>query len=200
MYARFVTFAGAKDFDAGISFIRESLLPAISDLKGYRGLFVSADRVAGVFGVLSLWDTAAERDASWERLASRRQEGQDIIGGQLSAETFEQMVWAMSDQPPAVGSSLMVTPVSMDTAKIEENIADFRSNVLPRIKATPGFRAVRVLMNRETGQGMVGTVWADRDAMRAADADSRARRQEATARGIQFGEVSYREIVFTDLR
>jgi heme-degrading monooxygenase HmoA len=200
MYARFVTFTGAKNVDAGVSFIRESLLPAISDLKGYRGLYVSADRAGGVFGVLSLWDTAAERDASWERLAGGRREGQDIIGGQLSAETYEQLVVDTSDPPPAAGSPLMVTPVSMDPAKVEENVADFRSNVLPRIKATPGFRAVRLLMNRETGQGMVGTAWADEDAMRVADAGARARRQEATASGIQFGEVSYREILLTDLR
>jgi heme-degrading monooxygenase HmoA len=200
MYARLVTFTGAKNFEAGVSFIRESLLPTISDLKGYRSINVSADRAAGVFGVLSLWDTAAERDASWERLAASRQEGQDIVGGELTAQTYEQLVVDISDPPPAVGSALTVTPVSMDPAKVEENVADFRSDILPRIKATPGFRAVRVLMNRETGQGMVGTAWADEDAMRAADAAARARRQEATARGIQFGEVSYREILFTDLR
>lgn len=201
MHARLVTFTGAANFDAGLRFVQENLLPAISDLKGYRGLNVSIDSTAGNFGVLSLWDTAAERDKSWEHLAASRQEGLSILGGQLEGETYEQLVMVIGDPPPTVGSSLMVTPVSMDPAKVDENVAGFRKEVLPRIQATPGFGAVRLLMNPETGRGMVGTAWADEDAMRAADADARARRQEtAESRGIQFGDVSYRRIAFIDLR
>lgn len=200
MYARIVTFTSAKNIDGGISFLRGNLLPIISDQKGYRGLSLSADRPGGVFGVLSLWDTEAERDASWDVLAQRRQEGLDIIGGQLSVKTYEQLLLDQGDTPPAPGSALMLTPISMDPAKIDENLAFFRSDVLPRIKATQGFQAARVLMNRETGQGLVGTAWADEDAVRAAAADAQARRPEGAARGVQFGEVSYREIVFTDLR
>lgn len=200
MYARIVTFTGARNIDGGIRFLREDLLPVIGDQKGYRGLNASADRPGGVFGVLSLWDTAAERDASWDVLAARREEGLGIVGGQLSAETYEQLLLEVGSTPPAPGSALMLTPISMDPAKIDENFAFFRSEVLPRIKAGRGFQAARTLMNRETGQGMVGTAWADEDAMRAAAADAEARRPEAVARGVRFGEVSYREIVFTDLR
>ncbi|MDP9337009.1 MAG: hypothetical protein M3Q30_27355, partial [Actinomycetota bacterium] len=87
-----------------------------------------------------------------------------------------------------------------DPAKIDENFAFFKSDVLPRIKANAGFQSVRNMLNRETGHGLVGTAWANEDAMKTAAAEAQARRQEAIARGVSFGDTSYREILFSDLR
>ena len=64
MHVRIVTFTDAKDIDAGVTFVRERVIPILSEQRGYRGLNASADRAAGVFGVLSLWDTARDRDAN----------------------------------------------------------------------------------------------------------------------------------------
>jgi heme-degrading monooxygenase HmoA len=198
MYARIVTITGTTDIDGGISWFRENVVPAIRDQKGYRGLGVNADRAGRVLGVLTLWDTEAERDASWDSLAAGRQESAAIIGGQLTAETYEELLRDAGKTPPAPGSALILQPISMEPAKVDENFAFFKNEVVPRIKASQGFQNVRALMNRETGHGLVGTVWADEDAMRAAAADAQARRPQAVARGVQFGEASFREIVFVD--
>ena len=131
---------------------------------------------------------------------SHAQEGLDIIGGDLTVETFEQLVAEVGDQPPGPGSALMVTRISMDPAKVDENLAFFKSDVLPRIKASTGFQAARNMINRETGEGLVGSAWANQEAMKAASAEAMARREEGTARGVSFGETSYREILFTDVR
>src|SRR5258708_34130598 len=117
MYGRIVTITGAKNIDGGISFLRENLLPVISDQKGYRGLSVSVDRPGGVLGVLSLWDTVAERDASWDALAQRRQEGLAIIGGQLGGQNYEQQLLELGDKPPPTATAPLITPISMDPAK-----------------------------------------------------------------------------------
>jgi heme-degrading monooxygenase HmoA len=196
MYARIVTITDAKDIDAGIGWLREQLRPALRDQKGFRGLAVSAERAGGVLGVLTLWDTEADRDASWDALATTRQESRDIIGGQLSAESYEELLREAGSTPPGPGSALMLLPVSMDPADVDENLAFFRSQILPRITACQGFQQVRLLMNRKTGHGLGGSVWADEDAMRAAAAGDSG--QESVTRGVQFGEASYREIVFTD--
>jgi hypothetical protein len=55
------------------------------------------------------------------------------------------------------------------------------------------------MIDRQTGQGIVDSVWRDEVAMQAWAADVRTRRQEAAARGVTCGEVSYREIVCADL-
>ena len=199
MEVRVITFAGVKNIDAGVAYVRDKVIARLNEQRGYRGLTVSADRSGGILGILSLWETDADRQASESALTKSRQEGLEISGGTMTVENFEQIVVEVVE-PPVVGSPLTVTRISMDPAKIDENLAYFKSDVLPRIKATPGFRAVRNMMNRQTGHGIVGVVWADKDARTAAAADAASRRDEATARGVSFDEVSNREIVLVDLR
>jgi heme-degrading monooxygenase HmoA len=199
MHARVVTFTGAADIDAGIGVIREKVLPVMRDQKGYRGLHASADRSHDVLGVLTIWDTAAERDASWDAVAPMRRENMAAIGGDVSVGRYEVLLQEIGSIPPAAGSALLLVPVDMDTARVDEHLAFFRIQVLPEITVSPGFQAVRLLMNRETGRGMTATTWSDQAAMAQAAAATEARRQEAAARGVLFGAASYREIVLTDI-
>ena len=200
MHSRVVSFEGAKDIDAGIKLTREKVVPLLKDQKGYRGLSASADRAGGVFSVLSLWDTAADRDASESVLAPVRAEAADVVGGNLKVENFEQLVAEMGEPPPGPGSALMVTRISMDPDKVDDNIAFFKSEVAPQIKASPGFRGLRNMINRDTGEGLVGTSWSDQEAMKRAAGEAEARREQGRARGINFGEVSFREIVLVELK
>lgn len=200
MHIRVVTFAGAKDIDAGIKFLQDKVLPVLNAQKGYRGFTASADRAGGVFAVLSLWETPADRDASDSVLASIRQESNDVIGGELKVENFEQLVTEVGEPPPGPGSALMVTRISMDPGKIDENIAFFKSDVAPRIKALSGFQGLRNMINRDTGEGIVGTAWSDQEALKRAADDAQVRRDQAVSRGVIIGEVTFREIVLAELR
>jgi heme-degrading monooxygenase HmoA len=200
MHVRVVTFTGANDIDAGITFVREKVIPMLSAQKGYRGLTASADRDGGVLAVLSLWETAADRDANETAMSQTRQDAADIIGGKLTVETFEQLVAEIGQPPPGPGSALMVTRISMDTTKIDENIAYFKNEIVPQIKASAGFQGVRNMMNRTTGEGIVGTAWSDEASRKRAAQEAPARRADAVARGVNFGEVSFREIVLADTR
>jgi heme-degrading monooxygenase HmoA len=198
MFSRVLTYRGAKNIDGGVGLVRESAAPVLREQKGYRGANVSADRDGGVFGILSLWDTEANRDGSFEALAGLRQQGLDVIGGKLTVENFEELVLEVAS-PPTVGSALMVTRISMDPSKIDENVGFFKSNILPRITAAPGFLALRNMIDRKTGRGAVGTVWTDQDAMKRAATEGQARRDEGRGRGVNFEEDSYREILFADM-
>jgi heme-degrading monooxygenase HmoA len=199
MFARTVTFTGATDIDAGLRYLQDAAAPLLRGQQGFRGVTASADRPGRVLGVLSLWETEADRDASESSMVKSREEAQRVIGGQVAVEYFDELLAEM-DKPPAVGGALLLRRISMDPAKIEENLGFFRREVLPDIKAQPGFCAVRNMINRQTGEGMVGTVWADRAALDAAAEAAEARRQQAAGRGVSFGEQSKREIVFVDLR
>jgi len=199
MHTRVLTFTGAKNIDGGVDFLRQKVVPVLNEQKGYRGVTASADRSGAVLGILSLWETESDRDASDSALTNARQEGLDLIGGELTVETFEQLLAEVAS-PPGPGSALIVTRISMDPAKIDENFAFFKSDILPRIKANAGFQAVRNMINQKTGHGLVGTVWADQDTMKAAATEAQSRRQEGIARGVSFGDVSYREVLFSDLR
>jgi heme-degrading monooxygenase HmoA len=197
MFSRVLTFRGVKNIDGGVGVVRDTL-PVLRGLKGHRGVTASADRDGGVFGILSLWETEADRDASLDALAGARQQGLDVLGGDLTVESFEELVVEMAS-PPTVGSALMVTRISMDPSKIDENVGFFKSSILPRITAAPGFLALRNMIDRKTGRGAVGTVWTDQAAMKSAAAEAQARRDEGRARGVKFEEDSYREILFADM-
>ena len=199
MYARVLTFTGVEDLDAAVAFLRDTALPVVGSQRGYQGLSASADRSGGVLGVLSLWASEADRDASESALAKTRDEARELFAAKLTVETFEERAVEVS-RPPTVGSALMVTRIAMDPASIDDNIEFFQREVAPQIKATAGFRALRNMINSQTGEGIVGTVWDDEQTMRAAAADAQARRADAGRRGITFGDVSYREVVLTDLR
>ena len=198
MHVRVVTFNGAKNVKGGIDYVRDEVLPALREQKGYAGATASASEADAVLGVLSLWQSEADRDASFAALAGTRKKGEEVVGGSMSAETFELLV-ADIKEPPTVGTPLSITRFSMDPAQIDEHMAFFKAEVLPGIKATPGYLSLRNMVNRQSGAGIVGVAWRDHAAREAADAAAVERRQKASARGIRFGDVTVREIVLADL-
>ena len=88
----------------------------------------------------------------------------------------------------------------MDPASVDDNISFFKSEVVDQIKAEPGFCALRNMIDRKTGRGVVGTVWENREAMEAFAAKSSERRAVAVSRGISFDETSYRELLFAEMK
>jgi hypothetical protein len=167
--------------------------------SGYKGLSISADRSNGVLGALSLWESEAARDASESALGKTREEMAPRLGATLTVERFEERVVEMVRRPE-VGSALMVTHVRMDPARIDDILGHFTSQIVPQIKAAPGFRSLREMIDPATGAGLVGTTWDSEGAMRAAAEAAMARRPEGEARGVSFGDISFREIVLLDLR
>jgi heme-degrading monooxygenase HmoA len=199
MFTRVLTFAGAHDVDGGLRYVRDEATPVLRQQHGFRGITVSADRSAGVLGVLSLWETEAYREASDSALLKNREEGQRIAGGHLTVETFEEIVREVVQPLVAGSSALHVRRISMAPDLIEENVEFFKQVVLPELKAQPGFQAVRNMIDRRNGSGIVGTVWSDRNSMEAAAAANEQRRQRAAERGVVFGDESKREILFVEL-
>jgi heme-degrading monooxygenase HmoA len=199
MYARLLTWRNAKNIDDGVAYLREKVMPTLGGLSGFRGVTASADRADDSLSILSLWETEADREASVGLLAEARREAADIVGGELTVENYEQLVAAAGATTPTVGSWLRVRSLSMEPANIAENLVDFQANVLPRIKANAGFQDLRMLMDRTTGTGYVGTVWSDEASMMNAAAEAESGRQAALDRGVTLGETDVRRILFGDL-
>jgi heme-degrading monooxygenase HmoA len=198
MYTRLLTFSGATDIDGGVSYLRDEVLSVLHTQHGYRGVSVSADRAGSVFSILSLWDTEADRSASNSALGKARDEALDVIGGEMSIEIFDQVAQAIN-QPPVPGCPLLVTRVSMDPASVDANITFFREQVLAEIQSQPGFCALRNMIDRPSGKGIVGTVWENTEALNTYSADLDARRAPGIARGITFDETSIREILLSEI-
>ena len=200
MHARIIRFEGAANIDDGVVFIREKATPQVRQQKGYLGLSVSVDRSAGLLSIMSSWETEADLKASEAALAGLRAEGASVAGtGAPTITNFEVLVNEVGDQPPTEGCRLRVVAAEADPARVDEEASRLRDDVVPALKGAPGFRAIRLMIDRSTGRGAVGTVWADEAALQGSEEIGKERRQEAAARGnIKFGDISRREIVFID--
>ena len=199
MFARVNNVTGAKDIDAGVAFLRDKVLPEVQGQKGFRGLTMSGNRSTGEVGILGLWATLEELEASGSTVSKLRKEAMDVLGGEITVATMELVVAEVTQPQDMVGRPLRIVQVKLDPAKVDEHVAFFRSDVLPEIKAAPGFVAVRNFIDRKTGNGSVGTIFTDENSMRAAEANAEARRQLALARGVEISEPNYRTILLSHL-
>jgi hypothetical protein len=121
-----------------------------------------------------------------------------MIGGEVTVETFEQVVAEIGNPPPAEGCLVRFVSFQTDPAGVDENLAFFNSEDLPAITGSPGFRAVRHLIDRTAGRGLTAIIVSDEDALRAAEAGFEAGREKDEAHGMRFGEITHREVVLVD--
>jgi hypothetical protein len=199
MNVRVNTVRGATNPDNGIAYLHEKLLPLLHQQAGYRGGMTSVDRAGAVVGLIALWQDKDALEASEAAAADSRAEAVSLIGGDVTVEMFEQVVGEIGHPPPAKGC--LVRFVSFETdpaARVDENVAYFRAEVLSAITGSPGFRAVRHLINRTTGRGLTAIIVSDQDALRAAEISFDGRRETAETRGTRFGEITHREVVLID--
>jgi heme-degrading monooxygenase HmoA len=196
MDARVITVRGASRFDDTVDFIRDTVLSDLRQQKGFKSINLAGDRSAGVFSVLTVWESEADRDASEGFSEKARNQALEILGGELTVAHLEQVLWETVSTSPAPGAKLHVRPIKMDPAKVDENLEFFRQTVLPDIKATPGFLGVRQLINRQSGEGFVGSVWADEASLQTALEKAEQRRPLGASRGVEFGDDRVLEILF----
>ena len=198
MFVRIVTFIGAKDIDGGLQFLKDTVAPLLRQQNGWQGTTASADRSGGELSVLSQWATQSDLDASESAMQKVRAQAQEIIGGEMTVDVGEQVVFDVL-KPPHLGAKLLLRPLSMDPSKVDENTEFFKSTVLPQFRSSEGYLALRNVINRESGRGAVGSLWETDEALEAAIARAEERRPMGEARGITFEPFSKRETVFADL-
>jgi hypothetical protein len=197
MHARITTVSGVTRIDEGVKYLRDEVVHQLQAQRGYRGLTASCDRQAGIISVLTLWDSRDDLDASESAVEKVRRETAAAFGGTTETiERYEQTM-AAAQNPPTSSTRLQIRRVRMDPARVDENLEFFRSHVAPDILATPGCQGLRQMIDRASGEGAVGILWADKQVLEAANAGHEARRAVAASRGVEFGEVMEREVLFS---
>jgi len=200
MYARLIMLTGVQDIDGAVAYLQETALPALREQNGYQGVSAAADRSGGLLGVMSLWASAADRDASTSALSKLREEARDKLAQDMTVETLDQLAVEIGRRPE-VGNRVLVTRVSMDPSRVQANAEAFKSEVAPQVSSAPGFRSLRLLINPETGEGRVSSIWDDEKSLNAAlEATDKLRTETASKLGVTLGERIFAEVVFTELK
>jgi heme-degrading monooxygenase HmoA len=196
MYARNVVFTGS-DVDRAVEYLDKEVGPVASQQKGFRQMAAAGDRSAGVVSVLTVWETLEDQQASDSAMAKFRQEGVERFGGELaSVDVFEQVVMEMGKNPPQPGCVIRIQDTRLSVDRVDELIDFFRNDILPGILSNPDVRAVRNLINRQTGEGRISVVYSDRAALEASDSARQERMATASERGVQFGEARVLEVLY----
>jgi heme-degrading monooxygenase HmoA len=196
MYARNVVFTGT-DVDRAVEYLDKEVAPVASQQKGFRQMAAAGDRSAGVVSVLTVWETREDQQASDSAMAKLREDGVERFGGELaSVDVFEQVAMEVGQNPPQPGCVIRIQDTRLSVDRIDELIEFFRNDILPGILSNPDVRAVRNLINRQTGEGRISVIYSDQAALKASDSARKERMATASERGVQFGEARVLEVLY----
>jgi heme-degrading monooxygenase HmoA len=96
MHARVSTIQGSTDqIDKGIDMVRDTTVPAVKGIDGFKGLFSLVDRQTGKGLTITLWESEAALQASEEEANRLRREAAENLGatGAPTVERYEVAVY-----------------------------------------------------------------------------------------------------------
>ncbi|MHB1913046.1 MAG: hypothetical protein ACYCTI_13465 [Acidimicrobiales bacterium] len=101
--------------------LAEQVVPGLKEQKGFAGLTASADKAAGRVGVISLWQTEADLEASSSAVSKLRGSATEAMGGRLAGvESYEQVMMEATGPPAGPGSPVVIVRSKRDPARVEE--------------------------------------------------------------------------------
>ncbi len=81
MFARATTIQGpTEQMEAGLSGIREQIIPSLRELSGFQGVITLADRTSGKGITITLWDTEEDLRTSEQQADQLRTQAAGLIG------------------------------------------------------------------------------------------------------------------------
>jgi heme-degrading monooxygenase HmoA len=167
MFARYTTVRGdPSKIDAAIDYVDGQARAAVEGTEGNLGFAVVADAERGRIVGASYWDSAESMRAAETNLADIRAATADVLGGEVSMERFE-VALGFRHSFPARGATVRLARLELDPARAEEAISLMREENMPRVKGTDGLCSWQLLLNRESGSGMVVTAWESQEAAEA---------------------------------
>ncbi len=189
MFARYTTVRGDPGkLEAAIEYVDGEARTAVESMPGNLGFAVVVDPAGSRLIGASYWDSRESMTNSEPALAEVRTGAARTAGGEAGMERFE-VVEGFRHSIPARGAPTRLSRFQVEPARADEVIALMREESVPRVKGADGLCSFQLLLDRDTGNGMVVSAWENQD---AADAfwptaeQLRARATEET--GVRFLE------------
>jgi quinol monooxygenase YgiN len=199
MFARSTSFSGSPDrIDQGITFVRDEVMPAMTQMPGCVGMSLVVDRDSGRCIATSSWESMDDMRASFDQLAPMRERGAEILG---SAPTVDEWEVALMHRDHRSGEGACCRVTWGQTSDVNRVIEGFRDTVLPRFEDMDGFCSASMLVDREGGR-TCGTVTFDsRSALEASrDPAAQMRSRAGEMFGVEFTDVAEFDLAIAHLR
>jgi heme-degrading monooxygenase HmoA len=201
MYARTTAMrVRSHTVDDVIVFVRDEVMPRLTQLAGCVGLSLLVDPNTGRCITTSAWETeeamyaGTEQDrTSWDLAAQR-------FGATPEVEEWEIAVLHRAHRV-GDGACARVTWTRTDPANLDRVIDAYRESLMPWWEETPGFCSNSFLVNRGDGRCASAVVFESRDAMTQTRDQFTTLREEFTQKmGMEIVEVAEFDLALAHLR
>ncbi|MGZ0234260.1 hypothetical protein [Streptomyces sp. CPS1] len=153
----------------------------LEERPGYRGAGVFVDRELGKLLTLSWWESEEAQANSDEVMRERRPALLEPFAASVAVEHYWAAVYHALPRP-VVDGALRVARLEFDPRDADLLADTFHTTALPRLENVPGLARAALLLDRERGRGLAGTLFTDRHALAASRAAQAAVRHEGAAK------------------
>jgi len=201
MHARSTTIRGNPEaVDAGISYIRDRVMPAVQGMDGFVGLSMLVDRDSGRSIITTAWSEADTLTASAAGVKAMRMRAAEIMAGEAEVAEWEIAVLHRKHATHN-GACARVIWTSGEPAQVGRLVDTFRMGMLPRIEELPGFVSVSLLVDRTSGRTATSVSYDSRQSMAEAEQPGMALRREfARDMGLDVTDVAAFDVALAHLR
>ena len=165
MYARTTTLeATPSSIDAGVAYLRETVMPLLEGLEGHIGMSLLADRSSGRCIITTAWESEAQMHSSASAVQDVRDRAAATFGG--GSPTIEEWDIAVlhRDHGAGEGACVRVTWAQVDPARVDHGIEVFKA-ALPALQGLEGLCSASLLVDRASGRGVSSMAFESTDAM-----------------------------------
>lgn len=179
MYARSETLQARPDaIDAGITYTRDRVLPALQTVPGFIGLSLLVDRESGRCITTSAWDSEGAMQASDATLAPLRDAAAATFGGAASVDEW-QISAVHRNRRATEGARVRATWLKVRPDRFSQALDFYTSSVLPAIEDLDGFCSASVMAQPASRRAVVSATY---DGPEVMDRNRDAARSLRTAR------------------
>jgi heme-degrading monooxygenase HmoA len=201
VHARTTTIeATPSSIDAGVAYVRETVMPLLEGLDGYIGLSLLADRSSGHCITTSAWESEEAMRASAAAVQDVRNHAAEAFSG--GAPTIEEWQIAVlhREHEAGEGACVRVTWADVDPAQVDAGIEVYKS-MLSSMQDFEGMCSASLLVNRASGRGVSSLAFESADALEYNRAEmERLRGSVSDEAGAQILEERDFELMIAQLR
>ena len=179
MYARSTSIrSNPAKLDDGIKYVTAEVLPTIGQSEGCIGLSMLTNRDDGRCIVTTSWRDQESMRATADDARTLRHHLQHTLGGEHSDVQEWEIAIVHRERPAGDGAGAQVTWARIPTNHVDDLLAAYRENLMPKLQELPGFCSLSMMVDRRTGQTVSVTAFENRDAAGLVRRNARSLREQ----------------------
>lgn len=201
MHARSTSITGDPGaIEECVKYVREEVMPAVTDMDGCMGLSLLVDRDAGRCIATTSWLSQDAMLATQGRVSPLRTRASQIMGGEAIVDEWEIAVMHREHEAQE-GSWCRVTWLRCEPSEVDTMIDFFKDTVLPRVEEDDGFCSASFLVDRVSGRCCGTARFETRASLDATREMAKGLREERSrTAGVEFTDVAECELIIAHLR